>query len=106
MDEVERFQSWQAWIERLRPVVSYLLESRALWRDLRERMLIGNPEYGRAPIVLYAWYVDSTIIQVRRLVELNERTWSLRLLLESIREHASLVTLDLLDGGCPRTRGS
>lgn len=97
MDDRARLVSWQVWIERLRPVVSYLLESRALWRDLRAQMLVGHREYGRAPLLLYAWYVDSTIIQVRRLVDPDDRTWSLRLLLNSIQEHADLVTLDRLD---------
>lgn len=106
MDDREHLISWQAWIERLRPVVSYLLESRALWRDLRERMLVGHRDYGRAPILLYAWYVDSTIIQVRRLVDPDDRTWSLRLLLNSIQEHADLVTLDRLDDLTKDPRGN
>jgi hypothetical protein len=106
VDDEDLLISWQAWIERLRPVVSDLLESRALWQDLRTRMLVGHREYGRAPILLYAWYVDSTIIQVRRLVDPDDRTWSLRLLLNSIQRHAHLVTLDRLDDLTKDPRGN
>lgn len=96
MEDRERLTGWQGWLGRLQPVVARLLESRALWNDLRSHMVLGNPDFGHAPSILLSWYVDSTIIQVRRLVDTDDRTWSLMRLLCSIHQHAHIVSLELL----------
>ena len=93
-----RVERWRAEIEHLRGIVTELVEYRDAFEDFAtmvcgdERILNGASPF---PAHVKAWYIDSQVMRIRRLVDQGGEggnVHSLRLLLEEMRRISEAFT--------------